>query len=455
MRTFGSDRHLSAFSWRVVAGVAMAAAWLSVAAAENQEKVAIEPFEGFGCLVEGKELLPSYSLAGRAEFRLPGQQEDCLDTIKRAVVACSWATRHEDSWNDVRYPQCLPIFRDQRQACAAHYRRQEAKCKVVGGGPRHADVMKVDRDMWAAKRSNLRSGPGTEHGKVGLLEVGEKVRVTGEIERDWLQIEMAGGGKAFVYAPLLANAAPRTAPAPLGPKPIYRKVTYKDGSRYRGEFRNGKRTGRGTFTWSNGDRYEGEWRNNKRTGRGTYTWPNGNRYEGEWRNNKRIGRGTLTWSNGNRYVGEFRNDERTGQGTFTWPSGHRYRGDFVNGARTGHGTYTWPNGNRYVGEFRNGKRTGWGKYTYADGSVEEGEWRNGKLVRLSERMARERRLEQERWEQEEWEEELEYERQQRRNRNRVGVMDILNEALRQGEALQSSMSGVNRGTPSRDGNTIE
>ena len=301
-RTFGSDRHLSAFSWRVVAGVAMAAAWLSVAAAENQEKVAIEPFEGFGCLVEGKELLPSYSLAGRAEFRLPGQQEDCLDTIKRAVVACSWATRHEDSWNDVRYPQCLPIFRDQAQACAAHYRRQEAKCKVVGGGPRHADVMKVDRDMWAAKRSNLRSGPGTEHGKVGLLEVGEKVRVTGEIGRDWLQIEMAGGGKAFVYAPLLANAAPRTAPAPLGPKwiivenqPCQMWIGRNDviSATWSGICVDGKATGAGRSVFRlrgnpDGGTFEGFMREGKRVGRGTLTWSNGKTYEGQWRNGRRV-----------------------------------------------------------------------------------------------------------------------------------------------------------------------
>ena len=45
-------------------------------------------------------------------------------------------------------------------------------------------VTEVDRVMRAAKRSNVRSGPGTEHGKVGLLEVGDEVRVT-DLVRGW------------------------------------------------------------------------------------------------------------------------------------------------------------------------------------------------------------------------------------------------------------------------------
>ena len=50
------------------------------------------------------------------------------------------------------------------------------------GAVEHATVMR------AAKRSNVRAGPGTSYAKVGLLEVGEEVRV---IERtgDWFQLE--------------------------------------------------------------------------------------------------------------------------------------------------------------------------------------------------------------------------------------------------------------------------
>ena len=69
------------------------------------------------------------------------------------------------------------------------------------------EVARADRVMQAAKRSNLRSGPGIGHDKVGLLEVGDEVRVTGEVG-DWLRIEAPGGGAAFIYGPLLAAAAP-------------------------------------------------------------------------------------------------------------------------------------------------------------------------------------------------------------------------------------------------------
>ena len=65
-----------------------------------------------------------------------------------------------------------------------------------------AAVAETDRMMRAVKRSNLRSGPGTEHDVVGSLEIGDEVRITGEVG-EWLQIEVPGSGTAFVYGPLL------------------------------------------------------------------------------------------------------------------------------------------------------------------------------------------------------------------------------------------------------------
>jgi hypothetical protein len=38
-------------------------------------------------------------------------------------------------------------------------------------------------------------------------------------------------------------------------------------------------------------------------GHGTMTWANGNKYVGAWKNHKRDGQGTMTCSNGNKYVG--------------------------------------------------------------------------------------------------------------------------------------------------------
>ena len=71
------------------------------------------------------------------------------------------------------------------------------------------EVEELDEVRWALKRSNVRSGPGTSYGKVGGLDVGAEVTVTGQVAgRPWLRIEMEGGGSAWVYAKLLGEEAP-------------------------------------------------------------------------------------------------------------------------------------------------------------------------------------------------------------------------------------------------------
>ena len=221
-------------------------------------------------------------------------------------------------------------------------------------------IIPVNRIMWAVKRANVRSGMGTTFAKVGLLEVGEQVRVTGVGPGgEWLRIEWPNGRSAFVYAPLLAAAPPQSTPASTAH--AGRQVLTYTNARYEGEIRDGKPHGQGTKTYSNGDRYEGKWRDGNEHGRGTYTWTNGNRYEGEWHDGK-----------------------RHGLGIFTWSDGDHYKGDYVDGKRTGQGTYTWPDGAYYEGGFVNGKRTGHGRYVQANGEAVEGEWKDDDLVRRSE-----------------------------------------------------------------------
>ena len=66
-------------------------------------------------------------------------------------------------------------------------------------------ITPADRTMQAVKRANLRSGPGTSFDKVGMLEIGEQIRVTGETG-DWLRVRLSSGRTAFVHAPLLGSA---------------------------------------------------------------------------------------------------------------------------------------------------------------------------------------------------------------------------------------------------------
>ena len=48
---------------------------------------------------------------------------------------------------------------------------------------------------------------------------------------------------------------------------------------------------------------------------GTFTFANREKYVGEFKNGKRNGRGNLTFYGGGKYIGEFKDDEFYGQGT--------------------------------------------------------------------------------------------------------------------------------------------
>ena len=141
----------------------------------------------------------------------------------------------------------------------------------------------------------------------------------------------------------------------------------------------------GTFTFASGDKYVGEWKDGKYSGQGTYTFGHssewaGDKYVGEYKNGKRHGQGTFTFASGNKYVGEWKDDKYNGQGTYTFASGNKYVGEFKNGKKHGQGTFTFASGNKYVGEFKNGKYNGQGTYTYADGTIESGIWEDDELL---------------------------------------------------------------------------
>ncbi len=151
-------------------------------------------------------------------------------------------------------------------------------------------------------------------------------------------------------------------------------------TKYVGEFKDGKRNGRGTLTLSGGIQYVGEFKDHKYNGQGTMTWPSGQKHVGEWKDGKRNGRGTLTLSGGMKYVGEYKDGRFYGQGTYTWPSGKKYVGEWKDGKYNGQGTVTYPTGIKYVGEFKDNKYNGRGTFYYANGHEKQGIWENGKLT---------------------------------------------------------------------------
>ncbi len=91
-------------------------------------------------------------------------------------------------------------------------------------------------------------------------------------------------------------------------------------AQYRGEFKEGRKHGKGIKTWPSGDRYEGDFVADRKEGKGVYTWGSrsvsaGERYTGEWANDRRNGRGVYEWPSGDRYEGPWKDDRITGAPT--------------------------------------------------------------------------------------------------------------------------------------------
>ena len=86
------------------------------------------------------------------------------------------------------------------------------------------------------------------------------------------------------------------------------------------------------FTNKDGSMYEGDINIDRNPhGQGTITYPNGRKYVGGWKNDKRNGQGTETFPDGHKYVGEWKNGEKNGQGTQTHPDVDKYEGEWKDG----------------------------------------------------------------------------------------------------------------------------
>ncbi|MBF0127301.1 MAG: hypothetical protein HQM02_08840 [Magnetococcales bacterium] len=81
--------------------------------------------------------------------------------------------------------------------------------------------------------------------------------------------------------------------------------------------------GKGTYVYSDGSKYVGEYKNGKINGQGKFTYPDGSVYIGEYKNNKMNGMGTFIYPNGDKYVGEFNNNQMNDKGKFIPASGRK------------------------------------------------------------------------------------------------------------------------------------
>jgi hypothetical protein len=85
-----------------------------------------------------------------------------------------------------------------------------------------------------------------------------------------------------------------------------------------GNFKGGKKHGRGKMIYGNSHVYEGDFMNGKQHGRGQWTDPDpaggiGHVYEGMWKNGKKHGFGTMTLSDGSTFEGVWEKGKKLGE----------------------------------------------------------------------------------------------------------------------------------------------
>jgi len=205
----------------------------------------------------------------------------------------------------------------------------------------------IDSVMTLAETSNVRAGPSTDYDVRVVLAEGAGVRVTGIVrDRNWVRVDLRGDGdEAFIYAPLLKEAAALVPRERFGPE---WSVTENQSCRV---WNSGMGDKTKRFTWS-GDCVKG-----KASGKGQLVWRSRygkHVYDGFMLAGKRHGSGTWMRSDGSQYVGKWRNGMRHGSGTYTWASGHRYEGGWSDDRPHGFGTAYFADGDVHQGQWRRG-----------------------------------------------------------------------------------------------------
>jgi serine/threonine protein kinase len=113
------------------------------------------------------------------------------------------------------------------------------------------------------------------------------------------------------------------------------------------------------YEYANGSKYYGPLQEqHPADGRGSMTFQDGARYNGEFRDGMRNGCGTLKFVDGRSYVGQFQDDEFNGLGLWKLENGDRYIGEFRDNRCNGEGIFIFANGRSQNGTWRDGKLVG-------------------------------------------------------------------------------------------------
>jgi len=144
--------------------------------------------------------------------------------------------------------------------------------------------------------------------------------------------------------------------------------------------------GEGTCEWHDHEtkeNYNGKYSNGAYNGKGTYTYADGSVYKGNFVDGKRSGKGVLTKGK-NFYKGEWLNDQKNGHGKEKDVDDdgviRKFKGNYLNDKYVGQGEWSCKtasgNVETYSGEFKDSMRNGYGEYHFANGYIYKGEWKD-------------------------------------------------------------------------------
>ena len=152
---------------------------------------------------------------------------------------------------------------------------------------------------------------------------------------------------------------------------------YPDGSKYEGNFSNGKPEGQGIYAYINGNRYSGNFRNGLPHGEGIMLYADSTRTSGEWLDGEFVGSSGIDKAR----TGCIEGDCQNGRGTYVFKDAvAKYTGSFANGQPDGEGVIFYANGECYRGQWSLGSFNGHGTLYLPDSSEVAGIWKDGAFM---------------------------------------------------------------------------
>lgn len=168
-------------------------------------------------------------------------------------------------------------------------------------------------------------------------------------------------------------------------------ISFQNGDYFIGEFKEGRPNGQGEMYYKHSlpstqsgvefeqGHYKGEFRLGKRHGKGTMVWSDGSVFDGDWLNDERA-YGKMIMRGGWVYEGAFKDDKFHGDNEkLMTPDMLIYQGRFEKGRTCNVGMILYENGDVYYGQLRQTERHGYGKLIQYNGGFKEGCWEQDKL----------------------------------------------------------------------------